>query len=375
MNTSERAIPSLHFVMIALALLFVPFAVAQDGAAEGEADAQEEERAGVRFANLVPEGPSVEILVDGEARVEELAPGTVSRYIFVSPGEHTIEVVSRDVAAEPDADASVGDPAAATDEPGAPAGDPAAPPADGAMADPAAPGMADDAGATEDPGPVQAEPLLNQSIELEAEAYGTFLLFRTSDGGEEGAEGETQRTEPDLEGRLMPDGVTELPGAGRAMVRVVHGAPDVGPVTVVTAHRPQGGAQQDAAAEADSDAGQGDAAQDEPAEEGAPDDEQDQEDGEASQDAQAQERQGPAPIDGEPIVSELAPRESGEYASVPAGSHHLQVHVRDGIVAVDLDEVLFESGLVYTLYIAATDGGETVVVTPTVDGGISADER
>ena len=77
-------------------------------AALGAAWAQEgTQEAAVRVVHLVPNGPNVDITLNGEAALQGLAAGTVSGYVSVPAGQYDVEVIAAGgtVAAEPGAQA------------------------------------------------------------------------------------------------------------------------------------------------------------------------------------------------------------------------------------------------------------------------------
>ena len=352
---------------VAAFLLLVPWSAAQDGGGgETAAGADGAARGGLRIAHLAPEGPSVDVLVDGEAIAEDLAPSTVSAYVFVQPGDRAVEVVFRDAAeggeaapadVDPAMDAGVAppapDPAGQADAVG-----PEDPPAPDGGAGGSENAPDDQPPATAGP-PTQEAPLLERTVSLEAGSYATLVLSpppaeaaqeqdaeqqADAAAGADGAPPAEVAAPVTLEGAVVQDGLRQLPRAGEAMVRVVHGAPRIGALSVVHAFRPEDVPQESEGSDAASDEG-GDG------------------------------RQGPRPIEGEALADGLSAGETAEYAPVQAGMHHLQVQTQDGVVAVDLQEMRFESGLVYTLYLAATQDGADVVLTTAVDAGVSADGR
>ena len=77
-------------------------------AALGAAWAQEgTQEAAVRVVHLVPNGPNVDIVLNGESALQDLAAGTVSGYVSVPAGQYDVEVVAAGGGAEPVDEAQV----------------------------------------------------------------------------------------------------------------------------------------------------------------------------------------------------------------------------------------------------------------------------
>lgn len=336
----HSALPSRIARLLALlALLALPFAAAQDEEQQqDQQDQQTQERTALRVAHLAPDGPTVDVMVNGERLVEGLAPNTVSGYLFLPPGDVELEVVSAAAAAP-------------ADEPPPEEAPPEEAPQDG-VEDPGAvdqPADAPEGGVAGEPqqdmAAEDAEPLLTQSVTLDPDTYATLTLAASSEQAEEDAETDRYR----FEARLITDTFQNLPGAGRALVRVVHAAPAADQVTVVATR-----------AQTEEERQQTQEQQEQQPEEEQPEGEQ---------------QEGPPQIEGEPLASGVAFGDGGEYVEVRSGSHHVQVQTQAGEVAVDLEDLQFESGVIYTLFIASTQDGENVVLTPAVDGGVRAQGR
>jgi hypothetical protein len=69
-------------------LSFVGAGIATVGATSGQDDGT----AQVRVAHLSPDAPAVDVLVDGDAALEGVEFGTVSDYLELSAGEHTVTI-------------------------------------------------------------------------------------------------------------------------------------------------------------------------------------------------------------------------------------------------------------------------------------------
>lgn len=365
--------------LAAAALLFAWSAPALAQQEEQQEQQQEEqqqqpqqasERAGLRIAHLVVDGPTVDVLVNGETVIEGLSPNRATGYVFLQAGEHTVEVVSADGGGQQEESPPQEQPA-----------DPAA--EDPAVQDPAVedPAVEDPAAAEQAEPAVPVEPQISQTVSLEAGTYGTLLVTRAGGGGqqedpqqeqqeeqqEQDAAQEDAAEEPaqepaaagdgqiQLQAQYLPDEFDTLPQAGMASVRIVGGAPDAGSVRVVAT--PAGGEPQQ---------------QQEQQQEQQQDQQQQEQEQEQQQQDQGQQQEGPAPIEGQDLASGLAFGSGGPYTTVPSGQHRVQVQAEDGTVLADVGEMTFEGGLLYTLYVASTGGdASNVMLTPAVDGGVS----
>lgn len=139
--------------------------------------------------------------------------------------------------------------------------------------------------------------------------------------------------------RMIEDAL-ELPRAGRALLRVVHAAPDAPAVVVVAAPA--------AAAEA----------------------------GDAGATAETAEARGVAPaVRGDTLAEGLAFGEASDYVSVEGGPLHLQVQTEDGRVLLDLPGTLLTPGAAYTFYAYGAPGEAGLLVALSVDAGIVTEER
>lgn len=178
-------------IVIALAAVLGLWAAAQDGQ---EQAAQAQERAAVRILHLAPDQANVEVRINDEPAFEDVAGGTTSGYVFVPAGEHTITIFAARGAADAAAAGAANEPATTPEGQPADPTDAAAPAGtDPAATDPAA----TDATAQ---GATGLEPLVTQTVTLEAGRYYTLIATQSNaQAAGETAGGGTAQTEGQAE--------------------------------------------------------------------------------------------------------------------------------------------------------------------------------
>ncbi|MFC7044220.1 DUF4397 domain-containing protein [Halobacteriaceae archaeon GCM10025711] len=86
MSANNSTVAVVLATLLAASVVFAGVGVAQD----------EEEMAGVRAVHASPDAPAVDVYLDNESVLTGVEFGTVSDYLDVEPGEHTITVTAAD---------------------------------------------------------------------------------------------------------------------------------------------------------------------------------------------------------------------------------------------------------------------------------------